>query len=190
MSQMRSFRKTLGLGMVAALALVLSGTVHAEKADVTTELQAAVAKLSPEQQTALLVLVSGMSTPAAKGEAAPAKTAKEALFESLKAFETAGAGKEFNLEPFLANISEDFKHSVVQDKAGVRRWLDAMSAGLFDEGKPLIEFDLSDVEVTEDGKEAQAYPIDIDTPLGSATIEIDAKLEKDGVWRVTAIDGL
>lgn len=190
MLQMRSFRKMLGVGMVAALALVISGTVHAEKADVTTELQAAVAKLSPEQQTALLVLISGMSTPAAKSDAAPAKTAKEALFESLKAFETAGAGKEFNLEPFLANISEDFKHPVVQDKAGVRRWLDAMSAGLFDEGKPLIEFDLSDVEVTEDGKEAQAYPIDIDTPLGSATVEIEAKLEKDGVWRVVAIDGL
>lgn len=190
MLHMRLFRTMLGLGMVAVLALVAAGTVHAEKTEVTTELQAAVAKLSPEQQTALLVLVSGMSTPAAKGDAAPAKTAKEALFESLKAFETAAAGKEFTLEPFFANISEDFKHPVVQDKAGARRWLDAMSAGLFDEGKPLIEFDLSDVEVTEEGTEAQAYPIDIDTPLGSVTVEIEAKLEKDGVWRVVAIDGL
>lgn len=181
---------------IIVITLVAAGTVlivpNAAAADtgITGKLQTLVTKLNAKQQEALLVLLEAMTAAPEQAGTASNPSAKEALFDALKSFESAGATENFTLEPFLARISEDFKHPVVHDKAGVRSWLDAMSYALFKDGKPLIKFDVSDVEVTEDGKTAEAYPIDIDTPIGSVTVQINARLESDGVWRVVGIEGL
>jgi hypothetical protein len=191
---LKSVKRATAVGMLTFATLFTHGMAHAEASDVTKKLQDAVQGMTTEQQAALLLLLNALSPASAESDTAKAAatppSAKDALFAALKEFNTPVDGKEFNLEPFLARISENFTHPVVRDKAGVRDWLESMSSSLFDDGKPLIEFSLEDVEVEVDGNEASAYPIDIDTPIGSVTVEIMAELESDGVWRVVAIDGL
>jgi len=181
---------------LVALALALAGlttTAAAEEAGLTEKLQQTVAALSVEQQAALLLVLTEMTAaPAAPAaaDAPKAESPKDALFESLKAFETASASGTFDPAPFFGRISEDFEHPVVRDKAGAISWIEGMGGSLFDDGKSLVTFSLDDVEVEVEGNEAYAYPVDIDTPIGSVTVEITARLEDDGKWRMVAIDGL
>jgi len=164
---------------------VLPGQVHASDADLTVKLQEAITKLTPEQQSGLLQLLSSMAP------ATPApQSAEDALHEALAAFGKLGEDGKADLAPFYARISEDFNHWAVGGKSGAVNWLESMSSGLFRDGKPLIEFNLSRTEIEEDGDSATAYPIEVFTPLGGASLEITAKREADGVWRMVGVDGL
>jgi hypothetical protein len=178
---------------LVAVAIALAGfttAATAEEGGLTEKLQQKVSALSVEQQAALLLVLTEMTAAPAAADAPKAESPKDALFESLKAFETAAAGGNFDMAPFFARISENFEHPVVRDKAGAISWIEGMGGSLFDDGKPLVTFSLDDVEVEVEGDEAYAYPIDIDTPIGSVTVEVTAKLEDDGKWRMVAIDGL
>ena len=190
-----AWMKSWGMAMtVLTMVICLShGNVSAASQDVSKEINEAVAKMSAEQQAALLLFLDKVSPAAVATDVAKETTppsAKDALFAALDEFKTLSKGGNFNLAPFMARISENFTHPVVGDKEGVQNWIEGMSSMLFDDDKPLIEFSLEDVEVEVDGTEASAYPIDIDTPIGSVTVEVIAELESDGVWRMVAIDGL
>lgn len=157
---------------------------YAEQDNLTKTLQEMVTELTPAQQEGLMLLLSGMTAPEAP------QSAKEALVETLAQFSKMGEDGEADLAPFYARLSEDFRHWAVGGKAGAVNWFESMKSGLFRDGKPLIEFDLDATEVEEDGDTATAYPVDIFTPLGSVALELVAKREADGVWRVVGIDGL
>jgi hypothetical protein len=186
---MRIVSAVLALVLMAATVLA-PATARAEESDLTAQLQAAVAKLNKEQQAALLLLLSGSGAPAASPEASPEQSARAALDAALKQFESAASDSSFSLESFYAYISEDFKHPVVGNKAGARGWLDQMAPMLVSAGKSLITISVDDVEIEMEGDTAIAYPVDIDTPIGSVAAEVSAKREKDGVWRIVGVDGV
>jgi len=166
---------------------VIPGHAHAADTDLTAKLQESITRLTPEQQLGLLQLLSGMS------QATPAlqlHSAEDALHEALGQFGKMGEDGEADLAPFYARISEDFNHWAVGGKSGAVSWFQSMAPSLFRDGKPLIEFNLSRTEVKEDDDSATAYPIDVSTPLGAVSLEITAKREADGVWRIVGIDGL
>jgi len=176
-----------------ALALAFAGlatTATAEEAGLTEKLQQKVSALSVEQQAALLLVLTEMTAAPAAADTPKTESPKDALVETLKAFETAGEGDSFDLGPFFERVSDDFEHSMLRDKAGAIVWFEGMKPSLFDGAKPLLTFDLDDVEVEVEGDEAYAYPIHVDTPIGSVTIGFTGRLEDDGKWRVVGVDGL
>ena len=181
-------KKVLTVSIVAVLCVLgaaflsANGTAQAGENDLSSQLHSLIDQLTPAQQEALLVLLAG-SQPAPQ-------SARDAAVEVLEQFMSASKAGEVDLAPFYARISDDFNHWGVGGKEGAVRWFEGMAPGLFKDGKSLIEFDLEDMEVEEDGDTATFYPIDVDTPLGAATLEITAKREADGIWRIVTIDGL
>lgn len=185
-------RTCLNLLLGACLAAVgaVAMPAAAEEEDLAAKLHEAVAALSEAQQRALLLLLTSEPGAAESGEAAQAKTPLEALTRGLNAFEKAAAGEPFEMEDFFAHFSEEFQHPALGNKDGLRSWIRMMSSSLFRDGKPLVTFDISDVEIDIEGDKAYAYPVDVSTPLGGAAIEIVARQEEDGVWRIIAIEGV
>ncbi len=176
---------------VFGIALVLSmGAAQSAQTDLTATLHEAVANLTPGQQAALLILLEGFQKAPAEETAVAPQSAKDALFEALREFETASEEGTLKLESFYPRFSEDFSHWGVNGKEGALQWLEMMSDVVIRDGKSQITFDLDDVEIEEDGDKAIAYPIAVDSPIGSAIIEIEAQREADGVWRIVGIDGL
>ena len=174
-----------------AIALVLStGAAQSAQTDLTAILHEAVDNLTPAQQAALLILLEGLQKASTDESDVAPQSAQDALFEALREFETANQAGTLELESAYDRISEDFSHWGVNGKEGAVEWLKTMSEVLLEDGKAAITFDLDDMEVEEDGDKAIAYPIDIDTPIGSVTIEIEARREADGVWRIVGVDGL
>lgn len=180
--------------IAAAAILAAPLATAAQDAELTAKLQAAVAKLSPAQQGALLLLLSDLAgTPeagAAAASADPVKEARAALADALKQFETASASGQFDLQNFLGRLSDDFKHPAVGGKAGAVGWIESLAPMLFRDGKSLLTFNIDDADIELDGDKVVIYPIDIDTPLGSVAAEITARKEADGVWRILAVDGI
>lgn len=156
----------------------------------TSDLIEIIGTLNVEQQAALLLLLNAMTASTDEAVSATSQGAKEALMAAMETFNKAKDTGDVDLTPFFASISEDFHHWGVNGKAGAVQWVQSISGSLFRNGEALIEFDLKDVEVEEDGDTAVAYPIYVDTPLGSVTLEISAAREADGVWRMTGVDGI
>ena len=176
-------RTILGAGIAAAAALTMS-SAFAGDTDLTAKLQERVAKMTPEQQKSLMALLDQM---------APAKSAPEpavAMKQYLDEFDQAKASKKFNLDLFFAHVSKDFQHPVVGGKDGARQWLDMMfKSGIVSNGVPDLKFNVERTKFTvKDGK-LEAYPVEVETPIGGATLTLYAKVE-DGEWRLTGIDGL
>lgn len=177
-------------GMLAAAAMVaMSGVASAEGA-LTAQLNEKIAKLSAEQQAALLILLnSGAAGEAAKGDtaaAAPASDPKAALLEGIKNI-LASAKKE-DLDGVMKMVSEKFENPRLGDKAGLREFLQgAIDMGYIEMYADDTEVKTEDTEFEQDGEELVIYPIDVEGPWGSATLEFTAKLE-DGQWKITGVD--
>ena len=174
---------------VLAVAAVCPQTASAEEGQSLTEtLQALVADLTMEQQAALYLLLTELTEPSAKAaeakaEPSPQETFKEALAVILK------AAKEEDLDTVMNMISDDFELYEVGDKEALRGFLkDAIDMGYVEMYAGDIEVKVDDAEFKRDGNKVAIYPVVVEGSFGSVTIELQAQLEEDGVWRITGLD--
>jgi len=87
-----------------------------------------------------------------------------------------------DLEKIMACLAEDFYHPEVGDKAAMK---DLAAQGLDMIDMSTAEVDLANMEVKVEGDTATAYPVVASASLGSVTVSLSLKKEKDGVWRIT-----
>lgn len=179
----------LTLAVCAAAALVVPA--QAEEGGLTATLQAKVAEMSTAQQEALLTLLDGMGGAAAakteETKEAKAGDPKEAFLGAVKNIKKWAADED--LDALMAIFSEDFEHYEVGGKEDLRGFLkSAIDMGYISMYADDTEILTDDTEVEMDGEDkATFYPVDVEGPFGSATLEFEAKLE-DGVWRITSLD--
>ncbi len=82
-----------------------------------------------------------------------------------------------DLEGAMALVSESFFNQEAGDKATLSDYIKgAMDGGYFENGT----CDLTGAEVTLEGDTATVYPIVLSSDMGSATVELELKKEKDG----------
>lgn len=184
------FKNTLaGVLAIAGLlgvSLAGSGAFAAEK-DVSKALQERVAKMTPEQQTALLALLDQL-TSANGTNSSTVATPEEAVRQGVSELETAKAEKKFDVELAMAHISKDFEHYGV-GKEGARSFIEGILGAVSSDGVPDITVSLDKTTYKVTGDKAEIYPVEVSTPIGSATVTLYVKLE-DGVWRVFDVDGI
>ena len=179
--------------MVAGAVVAFAGIAQAE-GPLTAQLNEKIAKLTAEQQAALLLLLNtttggdaAAAAPAAAA-AAPAAAAdpKAALMDGLK--NVLAAAKKEDLDSVMSMISEDFEHPQLGDKAGLKEFLQgAIDMGYIEMYADDTEVSTEDVEFEQDGEELIIYPIDVEGPWGSATLEFTAKQE-GGAWKIVSVD--
>jgi hypothetical protein len=187
-----AFRNTVaGVLAIATLVTVsLAGSnAFAEKKDLAGTLQERVAKLSPEQQAALLALLDQLAPVKAATASAAAATPEEAMRQGLREFEAGKAEKKFDLDLAMSHISEDFEHYSGTRKDGARNFLEGIISAAGTEGIAAITISLDKTTYKVTGDKAEIYPVEVSTPIGSATLTIHGKLE-GGVWRVIGVDGI
>lgn len=179
-----------------AFTLVLSGSAFRATADDTTEkLQAAIAELSSAQQAALFLLLSELKAGGEEGAQAEggAPTAEAAFKNIVSTLQTSlgdpdKVGSPESLEELMSIISEDFEYYQVGGKEDLREFLQgAFDMGYIEMYGPDSEIITEDTEIKVDGDTANIYPVDVEGPWGSATLEFEAKLEGD-TWRIIGLD--
>lgn len=180
-----------------AFTLVLSGSAFRATADDTTEkLQAAVAALNAEQQAALFLLLSELTGGDSKGGGSDSSGAPdaEAAFKEIVDTITASLGdpekiaSDSAVDDLMELISEDFEYYQVGGKEDLREFLQgAFDMGYIEMYGPDSEIITDDTEIEVDGDMATVYPVDVEGPWGSATLEFEAKLEGD-TWRIIGLD--
>lgn len=180
----------IGLCLCAMALIALTGAAHSAQTDLTAILHEAIDNLTPGQQAALLVLLEGFKGTCTEEAGEAPQSAKDAILSRLSEFEAASEAGTIDVEFMLQLISEDFSHWGVNGREGAVEWIEMMAPSMIREGRSIIEIDVSDMEVQEEGDTAIAYPISVNTPVGSALIEIEGKREADGVWRIVGVDGL
>lgn len=193
---MKSMFSRTVVGVLSAVLLTIlaqaGSAAPAEKKDLTATLQERIAKMTPEQQAALLKFVDQMDA-GKEGKASPtAVTPEAAMREALHIFEQDKANNKFNIDNFLSGVSKDFSHPLLSVKGpeGMRKLFDlGVTLGLVANGVPDVTISLERTKWTVDGDKATAYPVSVDSPIGSAALTIHGKLE-DGVWRMTSVDGI
>jgi hypothetical protein len=180
-----------GIAASAVLAAgVLAGPANAQGA-LTEKLQAMVGALSVEQQAALLTLLNTMGgAPAAGGEApaadAPAASLEETFLESVKLIKKAAVDED--IDAVMGMISEDFDHYQVGGKKELRDFIqNAIDMGYVSMYAEDIEILTDDVEFEKDGDTTVIYPVDVEGPFGSVTLEFVVK-EENGKFLITTLD--
>ncbi|MFM1918735.1 MAG: hypothetical protein RLZZ303_369 [Candidatus Hydrogenedentota bacterium] len=182
----------MATGAAITAAAMFSGVASAEGA-LTAQLQERISKMSAEQQAALLILlnsgaVGGEAAAPAEAPAAPAAETdpKQALLTGISTI--LDAAKKEDLDTVMALVSEDFEHPQLGDKAGLREFLQgAIDMGYIEMYADDTEVSTEDTEFEEDGEELIIYPIDVEGPWGSATLEFVAKQE-GGAWKIVGVD--
>jgi ketosteroid isomerase-like protein len=183
----------LSLAAFAIAGAVLFSSVTAPVAlaaddNLTAKLQDLVSKLSPEQQAALYTLLTSANG-AAAGAAAAAPSpdsAKETFLKGVAGIKE--IAKKGDINAMMALISEDFEHPQVGGKAELKEFLQgAIDMGYLEMYADDTEIKTNDTEIKVDGDKATFYPIEVEGPWGSATLEFTAKLE-NGVWKIISAD--
>ncbi|MFP4501695.1 MAG: hypothetical protein ACLFTT_11895 [Candidatus Hydrogenedentota bacterium] len=188
---MTKLHKTVTVVLAAtcmvAVGVLWAAPAHAAGDAVADKLHAMVDELNSEQQAALLLLLSSLTA----GEA-PASMEKEpadpaAAFDSyLEKFMK--AAKDEDIDALLGMVSEDFSHPEVGDKADLRDFLqNIIDMGYVAMYADEIEFYTEDAEFEQNGDEVIIYPLDVQTPMGDATIELVAVWE-DGMYKISTAD--
>jgi hypothetical protein len=176
--------------LVAAMAIAGATQAQAQDAELTAKLTAKVAELSGSQQAALFLFLDNLGGGAAAPAAAAEETPESALKASLEEFKAMVANDKLDVEKLFGRLSEDFTHPVVRDKKGALDFVKStLGSGVADGILDQVEISIEDAEYEVDGDDAEVYPIDIDTPIGSVTLGLIGKKE-NGVWRVVEVDGL
>jgi hypothetical protein len=107
---------------------------------------------------------------------------EELAMQTATAFSQALTAK--NHEGVMATISEDFNDDEAGDKAGLGDYIQgAIDAGYFENG----ECDMANAQVTIEGDTATVYPIVLSSSMGSITIGVKMKKEKEG-FMVVGLD--
>lgn len=166
------------LAAALALALVLI-PAYRPTAEETVEaaLTAAIQKLNEEQQAALLVLVNGIVAAAATHESPEAGAMK-----TVKAY--VKAAEDMDVDALMAQISEQFTHEEVADKAALRAFVEQFKT----EGKlEDITGNVEAAKTTVTGDEVTVYPVELEGLFG--TITYDFRLKKEGdAWKIVGFD--
>jgi len=177
--------------MAAGAVVAFAGIAQAE-GPLTAQLNEKISKLNAEQQAALLLLLNtttggdAAAAPAAAAAAPAAADPKTALLDGVK--NVLAAAKKEDLDSVMAMISEDFEHPQLGDKAALKEFLQgAIDMGYIEMYADDTEVSTEDAEFEQDGEEMIIYPIDVEGPWGSATLELTAKQE-GGVWKIVSAD--
>ena len=123
----------------------------------------------------VMVLVCGC---AAFGKGPSDEELIEGMLDKWKA-----AGEAQDLDAQMALISEDFEGEQGGKDDLKEFLLEAKDMGYLDDMEVIVD----DVELKIDGTTATAYPLIIETGMGSATIGLELKKEAGG-WMVTGMD--
>jgi len=194
MRMMKFKHAAVALLLVASLSTAWIPVAHAEDADVTTKLQAAVADLNPSQQAALLLLISQLKGGASGGDATAAaptagQTDEDKIMATLNNIKAALETKD--IDKLLATFSDDFEHPQVGGKEEARTMLTmGLQSGYADDGE--VSLDDVELDIDEAKGTATAYPLDLSSPAGAVAVEIELKKEADGSWLVSTlfVDGI
>lgn len=174
----------VALAALLCTAIAFGGATKVHAGDLTAELQAMVADLSAEQQSALLLLLSELrgGGGSGAGEETPEAALKSGLVKLL------AAAKANDLDGIMAFVSDDFDYYQVGDKEALRAFIQgAMDAGYIEMYIDDVEVNTDDAEIEQDGDEYTIYPIEISGPFGSITLEVVAAKE-GGSYKVTTLD--
>jgi hypothetical protein len=168
----------LGTEQRAALHVLATGLVGANAADASGgDLAAKLARLSPEQKAALLVLVNGI-VEAGESKESP----EEGAMKTVRAY--VKAAEEADVEMLLAQISENFSHIEVGNKAGFRKFVDEVKT----EGKlEDIRGNTADAKTTVEGDVVTVYPVELEGIFGTVTYEFKLKKEAD-TWKIVGFE--
>lgn len=166
------------LAPVLALTLALAGAltpVFAGQED--DELTAAIAQLSAEQKSALLVLVKGI-VDAKATQLSPEDGAMKTVAAYVKAAESG------DIDGLLGCFSETFDHYELGDKSGLRTFIEGVEAEGMLEG---ITGNIKDAEATVKGDTVIVYPVELEGIFGTVTYEFEMKSE-GGDWKIVAFE--
>ena len=177
--------------MAAGAVVAFAGFAQAE-GPLTAQLNEKISKLTAEQQAALLLLLNTTTgtaaAPAVAAAAAPAAAAdpKTALLDGIK--NILAAAKKEDLDSVMSYVSDSFEHPQLGDKAALKEFLQgAVDMGYIEMYADDTTVSTEDVEFEQDGEELIIYPVDVEGPWGSATLEFVAKLEA-GAWKIIGVD--
>lgn len=170
-------RNSMTYALIAVLAIgsMLAGAVavHAQNA-VDEELSQAITKLNPEQKAALLLLVKGIVDAQEDPTAAAMKTV-EAYVK---------AAESVDLETLMNQISDDFSHYEVGNKAGYRAFLEQVkNDGMLED----ISGNIDDAKAEEKDGTVTIYPVELEGLFGTVTMEFELKKHGDS-WKITGMD--
>jgi hypothetical protein len=124
--------------------------------------------------------------PAPAAPAAPAAAPEVPLEEQAMAMvqQWVGAAKSKDIDAMMKPFADNYYNAQLGDKQGARDFLkNAMDMGYLDG----IEVSMEDAEVELDNGKASIYPVDVDGPFGSVTIEFIAE-QVDGTWKLVGLD--
>jgi len=168
----------LGTEHKAALQILASGLVDAGTEGATGgDLAATLAKLSPERKAALLVLVNGIVEASASQE-----SPEEGAMKTVKAY--VKAAEDADVEMLMTQISENFNHYEVGDKAGLKAFVDQVKTeGMLED----ITGNTADAKTTVEGDVVTVFPVELEGIFGTATYEFQLKKELD-TWKIVGFE--
>lgn len=163
--------------LLAAGAIFTGGALVSAQDKVDTELAAAITQLTPEQKTALLVLVNGIVR-----ANAPQESAEEGAMKAVKAY--VKAAEDADVEALMAQISENFSHNEVGNKAALRGFVDQLKT----EGKlEDIRGNAAEAKTEVEDGVVTVYPVELEGIFGTVTYEF--KLKKEGEsWKIVGFE--
>ncbi len=163
--------------VLAAGAVFTGGTLVNAQDSVETDLSTAITKLSPEQKAALLVLVNGIVQ-----ASAPQESPEEGAMKTVNAY--VKAAEDADVEGLMAQISDNFSHYEVGDKAALRGFVDQVKTeGMLED----IAGNTAEAKTEVEGDVVTVYPVELEGIFGTVTYEF--KLKKEGeVWKIVGFD--
>lgn len=168
----------LAIAVLLSASIVFTGgtPVSAEDA-IDAQLGAAVAKLSAEQKSALLVLVNGIVE-----ASAPQESPEEGAMKTVKAY--VKAAEDADVDMLMAQISENFNHYEAGDKAGLKAFVDGVKAeGMLED----ITGNTADAKTTVEGDVVTVHPVELEGIFGTVTYEFQLKKEGD-TWKIVGFE--
>jgi len=169
----------LVVAAVATTAVFPRPGAHAseDNAPLDAELQATVAQLTPEQKSALLVIVKGLLQ-----AAAPQESPEEGAMKTVEAY--VKAAETLDIDILMAQVSDQFNHHEVGDKAALRGWIEQYKTeGMLED----IKGNTAEAKTEVDGDVVTVYPVEMEGLFGTVTYEF--KLKKDGdAWKIVGFD--
>ena len=172
-----SYTHLIVAAMLAAGATFAGGALVNAQDSVESELSTAITKLSPEQKAALLVLVNGIVQ--ATG---PQESPEEGAMKTVKAY--VKAAEDADVEGLMAQISDNFSHYEVGDKAALRGFVDQVKTeGMLED----ITGNTAEAKSEIEGEIVSVYPVELEGIFGTVTYEF--KLKKEGEsWKIVGFD--
>lgn len=170
-------KKFIVVALLAAGAGFMGNAIAGAQDAVETELSTAIAKLNAEQKAALLVLVKGIVQ-----ANAPQDSPEEGAMKTVKAY--VKAAESGDVEGLVAQISDNFSHHEVGDKAALRGFVERVKAdGMLED----ITGNIEDAKTEVEGDVVTVYPVELEGLFGTVTYEFKLKKEGDA-WKIVGFD--